>query len=247
MIQQYAVDQRFDVLAFGAHPDDLEVAMGGTTAMLADKGLAVLFVDLTDGEPTRHAGRGARQVQAAEAARVLGVTRLTLEFPDRLIDDSIEARVAVARLIRTHRPRYVFTTKGAGVHPDHRAVTDIVTNGVFYSRLPKWDEVAGAAKTLHGTEPHEIERLFFARCRMEPAWPSFDFAVDISDWFDRKRAAIAAYESVFGGAQARLVERYAAEDQYWGSMLGVRYAEPFQSRSALLVSDPTTFVRVPFG
>jgi LmbE family N-acetylglucosaminyl deacetylase len=241
------VTERFDVLAFGAHPDDLEVAMGGTTAKLSDKGMKTLFVDLSDGEPTRHANRGARQVQALEAARILGVSRLTLTFPDRLISDTLEARLAVARLIRMHRPRYLFTTKGSGVHPDHRAVTEIVTNGVFYARLPKWDEVKGAEGALDGTDPHEIERLFFARCRMEPAWPSFDFAVDISDWHERKRAAIAAYASVFHGDQTRLIERYAAEDQYYGSLLGVRYAEPFQTRSPLLVTDPTAFVRVPFG
>jgi LmbE family N-acetylglucosaminyl deacetylase len=82
---------------------------------------------------------------------------------------------------------------------------------------------------------------------MEPAWPSFDFAVDISDWHERKRAAIATYASVFEGDRARLVERYAAEDQYYGSLLGVRYAEPFQARSPLLVSDPTAFAKVPFG
>lgn len=239
--------QRFDVLAFGAHPDDMEVAMGGTIAKLSDKGLATLLVDLCDGEPTRHAARGARQAQAAEAARLLGVTRLTLGFADRLLQDTVDARLQVARLLRVHRPRYVFTTKGSGVHPDHRAVTDIVVHGVFYARLPKWDEVDGAPPALEGTEPHEIDRLFFARCRMEPAWSSFDFAVDISDWYDRKQAAIAAYTSVFQGDQARLVERYAAEDQYYGSMLAVRYAEPFAARSPLLVSDPTVFTKAPFG
>lgn len=239
--------QRFDVLAIGAHPDDIEVSMGGTVAKLSDKGLSTLVVDLCDGEPTRHAARGTRRVQAAEAARILGVTRLTLAFADRLIQDSVDARLQVARLLRLHRPRYVFTTKGSGVHPDHRAVTDIVVNGVFYARLPKWDEVSGAAVALEGTEPHEIDRLFFARCRMEPAWSTVDFIVDISDVYERKRAAIAAYTSVFHGDQARLVERYEAEDQYYGSQLAVRYAEPFQSRSPLLVSDPTVFAKAPFG
>ena len=69
---------------------------------------------------------------------------------------------------------------------------DIVVNGVFYARLPKWDEVNGAAATIEGTEPHEIDRLFFARCRMEPAWRSVDFTVDISESYERKQAAIAA-------------------------------------------------------
>lgn len=67
------MNERFDVLAFAAHPDDLEVAMGGTAAKLSDKGLKTLFVDFSDGEPTRYAKRGVRQAQAAEAARMLGV------------------------------------------------------------------------------------------------------------------------------------------------------------------------------
>ena len=80
-------------------------------------------------------------------------------------------------------------------------------NGVFYA-LPKWDEVNGAPGAIEGTEPHEIDRLFFARCRMEPAWRSVDFTVDISDVYERKQAAIAACASVFQGDQARLVERW---------------------------------------
>jgi LmbE family N-acetylglucosaminyl deacetylase len=87
------VDERFAVLAFGAHPDDLEVAMGVTAAKLSGKGLTALFVDLCDGEPTRHASRGARQAQAGDAAQILGVKRLTLNFQDRLITDTLEARL----------------------------------------------------------------------------------------------------------------------------------------------------------
>jgi bacillithiol biosynthesis deacetylase BshB1 len=241
------VNPHYDVLAIGAHPDDVEVAMGGTIAKLSEKGLTTLCVDLCDGEPTRYASRGARRLQAAEAARILGVARQTLDFRDRLIRDTAESRFAIARLIRLHRPRYVFTTRGSGVHPDHRAVTEIVVNGVFYARLPKWNEIPDAGGALEGTEPHDVDRLFFARCRMEPAWSSFDFAVDVSETFERKQAAIAAYTSVFHGDHARLVERYAAEDQYYGSLVGVRHAEPFQSRSPLLVGDPTAFAKVPFG
>src|SRR6516165_9160050 len=132
---------RHDVLAFGAHPDDLEAVMGGTAAKLAAKGRSVLFVDLCDGEPARHGERGERGEQAVRAAAILGVERCTLPLLDRVIRDTIDARLAVARLIRIHRPRLVFTTAGSGIHPDHQAVTDIVVNGVFYARLPKWDSI----------------------------------------------------------------------------------------------------------
>lgn len=236
----------FDVIAFAAHPDDLEVSMGGTAARLVASGLRILFVDLTDGEPARYAPSGVRGEQAVKAAGILGVERLILEEHDRLLQDSIATRMAVARLIRLHRPRMVFGTQGDGVHPDHRALTDIVINGVFYARLPKWDQVDGGA-VLADTDPHEIDRLFFARCRMERPWTHFDFAVDVSDVYERKLAAINAYESVFQGEQASLVDRYRAEDQYVGSLVGVRFAEPFRARTPLLVDSPLAFQKVRFG
>ena len=236
----------FDVVAIAAHPDDLEMVMGGTAAKLVRKGLRVLFVDLCDGEPARHAAPGVRTEQARQAAEILGVERTILGFQDRMIRDTFEARKKVADLIRRHRPRYVFTTEGCGVHPDHKAITDIVVNGLFYARLPKWGEIAGG-EPLQKTEPHEIERLFFGHCRMEAPWERFDFAIDITDDFDRKVEALSVYESVFSGDQAALIDRYCVEDRYVGSLLNVRYAEAFRARSPLLVEDPTVFAPVRFG
>lgn len=236
----------YDVLAFAAHPDDLEAVMGGTAAKLAAKGRSILFVDLCDGEPTRYGNPGERTEQALAAAAILGVDRLTLALHDRLIRDTSDARLEVARLVRRYKPRLVFTTAGSGVHPDHQAVTDIVVNGVFYARLPKWEAVA-EGEILAGTDPHEIERLFFGHCRMESAWPSFDFAVDVTAVYPRKLQALTAYESVFSGSQADLLDKYTAEDRYVGSLVGVRYAEAFKARSPLLVADPETFVPSRFG
>ena len=90
---QDVLNGQFDVLAFGAHPDDLEVVMGGTMIKLVRKGLSVLFVDLCEGEPARHAVRGERHIQAKKAAEILGVERTTLTLQDRLINDTVEARL----------------------------------------------------------------------------------------------------------------------------------------------------------
>jgi len=240
------VRDQYDVIAIGAHPDDVEAIMGGTVAKLVRGGLSVLLVDLCPGEPARHAGAGVRGRQAARAAAILGVERVTLGLQDRLIRDTPENGVAVAEVIRRYRPRHVFTSDGCGVHPDHKAVTEIVTAAVFYARLPKWEEVPGGEALSH-TDPHEVARLFFGHCRMESPWERFDFAVDITDYFDVKVRALAAYESVFQGQQAELLERYGAEDRYMGSLVGVRYAETFKARSPLLVADPTVFAPVRFG
>lgn len=238
--------QPVDVIAFGAHPDDLEAVLGGTAAILARNKFSVLFVDLCEGEPARYAPRGERHAQALRAAEILGVSRATLALQDRLIADTMEARMEIARLLRERRPRMVFTTSGAGVHPDHKAATDLVTNGVFYARLPKWDEVPGGDR-LKDTKPHEIHRLFFGHCRMEPAWERFDFAVDVTGVYDLKLAALRVYESVFSGDRAALLEKYDAEDRYIGSLAGVRYAEAFRARSPLLVDGPEVFLKARFG
>lgn len=203
-------------------------------------------MDLCGGEPARHAGRGARQAQAASAAAMLGVPRRTLELQDRLIRDSVDARLHVARLLRIHRPRTVFTTRGAGVHPDHTAVTDIVVSGVFYARLPKRDVLADG-HALDGTQPHEFERLFFGHWRMEPAWSGFDFAVDVSATYEQEMAAITVHESVFGGDQASLIDKYSAADRYVGRPVGVKYADAFKARSPLLADTQALFAKSRFG
>lgn len=238
--------ERFDVVAIGAHPDDVEIVMGGTIAGLTARGLRVLIIDLCDGEPTRYAPHGARREQAARAADLLGGSRTILDFHDRLLGDTPSTRVAVAALIRRHRPRLVFTSDGSGVHPDHKAVTDIVTHAVFYARLPKWGEVP-CGEVLADSEPHEIDRLFYGHCRMERPWREFDFAVDVTDAYQRKTAAIDEYRSVFCGPQAARLERFRIEGQYVGSLVGVEYAEAFKARSPLLVADPTAFLKTPFG
>jgi hypothetical protein len=76
---------------------------------------------------------------------------------------------------------------------------------------------------------------------------SFDFAVDVSDVYEHKLGALQAYESVFSGPQADLLEKYTAEDRYIGSQVGVRYAEAFKARSPLLVADPEAFLTSRFG
>lgn len=237
-----------DVMAVGAHPDDLEVAMGGTAARLVDRGKEVYFVDLTAGEPARHAPPGRRAEQAERAAEVLGVTRTQLDEQDRLLRDTVETRLRVARIIREREPDLLFTTHGSGVHPDHEAITDVVVGAAFYARLPKWDRVPGGEK-LAGTDPHEVDRLFFAHCRMEEPWDRFDFAVDVTEHYDRKMEAVAAFESVFGEGAERdeLIQRYGAEDRYTGSLVDVRFAEPFRARRPLLVDDFSVFEAVRYG
>src|SRR3954452_21895996 len=143
-----------DVMAVGAHPDDVEIACGGTLARLARKGYQVGIVDLTDGEPTPLSpGPDVRLAEAARAAEILGVTtRLNLNLPNRRLFDGFEARVALAKVFRRHRPKVVLGFGGKTVlaSPDHYQPMLITDAAVFYSRLTKWDE------HFDGLSPHAV-------------------------------------------------------------------------------------------
>jgi LmbE family N-acetylglucosaminyl deacetylase len=230
----------YDAFVLSAHPDDAESQMGGTVVKLSAQGQRILMVDLTDGEPTEFAEPGIRAKQADEAARILGVERMSLGLQGRLLSDSTQTRLRVARLIREHRPRWVYSIGEACVHPDHAVMVGLSRAAVFLARLGQWERVPGG-ELLADQDPWAIERLFFPHCKMEPPWSDFAFAVDVSAVYERKRQALAAYQSIFRPTDDRLLALYEAEDHYYGRMLGVAYAEIFRSAAPLLVDNPTMF------
>lgn len=233
---------QIDFMVISAHPDDAEVQMGGSIVKLVRKGLCGTLVDLCDGEPSDFDDPGERVKQAQRAAEILGVERIILPYQDRMIQDTIEIRLAVAREIRRLRPRMVFSTAAACVHPDHEAMEPIARAAVFYARLKRWDCVPGG-EALAETEPWEVERLFFPHCKLEPVWGDFAFAVDVSDTYQIKQRALAEYRSIFKIDEGdRLLDLYEAEDAHMGRLSGVRYAEIFRSHSPLIVKDPTVFL-----
>src|SRR3989442_10952632 len=149
-----SASEQLDVIAIGAHPDDVEIACGGTLARLAKLGYRVAIVDLTDGEPTpRSPGPEVRLAEARRAAEILGVPhRETLTLPNRRLFDSFETRVALAQVIRRLRPRVVLGLAGKTVlaSPDHYQAMLITDAAVFYARLTKWDEY------FDGLPPHSV-------------------------------------------------------------------------------------------
>ncbi len=151
---------KLDVIAVGAHPDDVEIACGGTLARLVEQGYQVGIIDLTDGEPTPGSpGPEVRLAEAKAAAEVLGVQhRVTLDMPNRKLFDSYETRVKLAIEFRKYRPRLVigFGEKTPMASPDHWQAMQITDAAVFYSKLTKWDA------DFDGLPPHTIEaQLYF--------------------------------------------------------------------------------------
>ncbi len=136
--------ERLDVIAVGAHPDDVEIACGGTLAKLVRQGYRVGIIDLTDGEPTPGSpGPPVRLAEAEAAGRALGIhSRIQLNLPNRRLFDQFEDRVALATEFRRWRPRLVigFGAKTPMASPDHYQASLLTDAAVFYSRLSKWDE-----------------------------------------------------------------------------------------------------------
>src|SRR6187549_1588630 len=171
-----------DVVAVGAHPDDVEIACGGTLAQLVRQGYQVGIVDLTDGEPTPGSpGPEVRLAEAKQAAEALGVAvRVTLDLPNRRLFDTFEARVALAKEFRKYRPRLVigFGDKTPMASPDHWQAMQITDAAVFYARLTKWDA------HFDGLPTHCITAQLYFRLAFEPqalAGYSSQFTVDITD------------------------------------------------------------------
>jgi N-acetylglucosamine malate deacetylase 1 len=200
-----------DVMAVGAHPDDVEIACGGTLARLARQGYRVGIVDLTDGEPTPGSpGPEVRLAEARRAAEVLGAAvRVTLDLPNRRLFDTFEARVALAREIRRHRPRLVIGLAGGPpmASPDHEQAARIIDAAVFYSKLTKWDEY------FEGLPPHVVPaqlRCFLAFRTLSPPAGGGAIVVDIGETLDAKIEAIACYATQFPPARQPVLERFRA-------------------------------------
>jgi bacillithiol biosynthesis deacetylase BshB1 len=227
-----------NILIVGPHPDDQELGMGGTIALLASQGHRVLLLDMTNGEPTPHGTPEMRAKEAAEAAACLSapgnpVTRLLLGLPNRYVEHSIAARHQVAGVIRAYQAQIVFVPYPEDAHPDHRAVTRIVEDARFDAKLTKADmPVPAGLKAGPPIYPKWLLYYYATHLRIVPN-PSF--FIDTSAFSAQKFAAIRAYKSQFevNEKNRKVVDWIAAEDTYFGSRLGTATAEPFFTREPI--------------
>jgi len=226
-----------DLMAVGAHPDDVEIAVGGILASLVMQGYRVGICDLTDGEPTPgSAGPEVRMAEAAEAARILGVqVRVTLDLPNRKLFDSYESRVALAKVFRRHRPRIVLGihAKTPGASPDHWQAVQITDAAVFYARLSKWD------KEFDNLVVHPIQRQLYYPLGLAALDTPLErgFVVDISKSLDRKLEAIRAYRSQFPPEKDRVFRIVEGQAKLYGAAAGFQAGEVLIPASTLGVRD----------
>ena len=238
------MEQALDVLAFGTHPDDLEISCGGTLILLANLGHRVGAVDLTRGELGTRGSEETRAREAAAASQLLKVcVRENLDIPDGHIEKNQENLHRVIRILRQYRPRLVLAPYWEERHYDHVHASQLVAEASFYS---------GLAKIETGQPSFRPYRVLFYMSRISYR-PSF--VVDIAETFAAKMQAIRCYRSQFhlgdaDGEQPQTMistplalEVLETMSRYYGAMIGARYGEPFLMREPLELRDPVEFFR----
>lgn len=232
------MSETLDILVIAPHPDDAELGMGGAIMRFLDEGLKVGILDLTSGEPTPFGTVEKRQAETSHATEILGVAwRQNLGLPNRSLEPTLEARAQLAGVIRTTRPRWLFAPYWEDAHPDHLAATQLVEAARFWSKLTKTD--------LPG-EPHHPERIYNYYCVHLKMAPQPAFVLDISPYWERKRAAIECFHSQFIEGRPTepptFIDRLRDEAAFWGKTIGVAYGEPFQCREPLGVKSCRDFI-----
>jgi N-acetylglucosamine malate deacetylase 1 len=241
------------IVVFGPHPDDQELGMGGTIAKLAQQGHHVLLCDVTNGEPTPLGSPEIRKRETAAATDVLSpdltqhpdavpLTRLLLGLKNREVEHTIANRHKVAAVIRAWQADILFTTFDIDAHPDHRAVTRVVEDARFDSKLSKItmpapvDQWTGTTLQAPGVEDGGAQTTpcypkwlfyYYATHLRWVADPSFVF--DITGAMETKLNAIRAYHTQFvlPEKNRRVVEWVEAAATYFGSRIGTTHGEPF--------------------
>jgi N-acetylglucosamine malate deacetylase 1 len=226
-----------DILAIAAHRDDVEQTCGGTLLRMGSRGLRTAILDLTQGEAGTRGTASERAHEAAEAARMLGVGwRQALDFPDGAIANTLENRIAIARVLRQLRPRVVILPYWQARHPDHATVASLGYDACF---------ISGLKKVETGADPHRPFKIIFASLYADVR-PSF--VVDITPFIEQRHQALTAYRSQYANQAAgtglfvpeeEIRERTFAEARHYGLLAGVRYGEPFVQKEVGLVDDLT--------
>jgi LmbE family N-acetylglucosaminyl deacetylase len=232
-----------DIIFVGAHPDDVEIACGGTIHRLSQQGYRVGVIDLTDGEPTPHCpSPEIRWSEAQAAAEILQLAyRRILPLPNRRLFDDFETRLALAREFRRWRPRVVvgLGNKTPMASPDHFQAVQITDAAVFYSRLSKWDDF------FDGLPVHTIQRQLYYCLSFEPiplAGLTSQFTVDISSSLETKLRAIACYQTQFPPSKGNILERVQSLAKSIGMAAGFDAGETFSNTRPLGTTDLLKFL-----
>ncbi len=237
-----------DILAVFAHPDDVELTVGGTLLKMKHLGYRTAALDITRGEMGTRGTPDGRASEAEDAAKILKLDlRENLGLPDGHVFVGDQERTQLVRVLRRLKPKVILTHQEDDPHPDHDHIARLVRESARLASMMRYDEETGGDKIPVPNVAHNV----FSR-RVLPS-----FIVDISDFLDDKMAAIRVYRSQFhdpdsSEPETRLsstgfLDELETRSRYFGSLIGVAAGEPFYVREALNVEDPVELLTRPMN
>ena len=233
-----------DVLAVGAHPDDVELGVGGLIHKLTQRGLKVAILDLTRGEMSSRGTVEERAAEASRGAEIMGVAhRENAGLPDGAVANTHDQQLRVIPFLRRYRPRVLLATMDNDRHPDHRAAHALVRDAAYFS---------GLARIETDAVPYRPPISYYYHPYYEDGPPTF--IIDISEHFEAKLEALRAHASQFHnpGYQgvATLISSAAFWDSirtraaYWGNRINAVYGEPLYAPGPVGLDVPPGLERI---
>ena len=231
---------KVDILAFGAHPDDVEMGCGGTIAKSTALGKIVGIIDLTKGELGTNGTPELREKEANLASEIIGAKfRLNLEFQDGFIFNNKENQIEVVKAIRKFRPDIILSPTQIDRHSDHGKASDLIYEAAFLSGLAK----------LETKHENKVQNPWRPRINLNyQQWNDFkpDVIIDISEFIETKKEAIMAFKSqVLKDSNTKstkinsdnFIESIKYRAKNFGRLIDKEYAEAFQSRKNIAVNN----------
>lgn len=220
-----------DILAFGAHPDDVELSCSGTLMKHIANGKTVAIVDLTRGELGSRGTPEIRKAEAEKAGKIMGIAqRKILDLGDGHFENNESNRRKLIEMVRHFKPEIVLCNAVSDRHPDHGRASQLTSEACFYAGLVKI-ETSFEGKAQEAWRPKAVYHYVQDRF-IEP-----DFVVDVSEFAEKKRECIMAYSSQFYNPASKepqtpisspeFLEALFAKMSIWGRAMNVRYAEGF--------------------
>jgi bacillithiol biosynthesis deacetylase BshB1 len=240
---------KLDILAFGVHPDDVELGCAGTLMAAKAEGKKVGVIDLTAGELGTRGNKATRLVEAAKAATIMGLdVRENLGMADGFFQNDEVHQRSVITAIRKYQPEIVLCNAPEDRHPDHGRSAKLVSDAAFLSGLRKIITTDTAGLTQEAWRPkyvfHYIQDRF-----IQPS-----FVVDISAFHERKLQAVLAYTTQFNATEddgepqtyissPQFLDSVRARALMLGKRIGVQYAEGFISEKVLGINSFDAFIQ----
>lgn len=215
--------EKLDLLVIGAHPDDAEVHVGGLLALGSKRGLRCAILDATRGDLGTRGTPETREKEGQEAARILGVERILLDFPDARFDESETYRVRLMEVLRRTQPEVLVLPHPEDHHPDHRRIFRLGREAAYYAGLKNYP-CAGEA-----WRPRAVAWVGGVNPPTAP-----DLVVDVSEVWEQRMAAFDAFGSQFSPGKGQPWTRIAhpsfragivGRAMHWGSLIMAEYAE----------------------